>query len=244
MVFLYILAALLGILLLYLLFLTVCALAVRRGSEYDRDSRFYRAVLTGVDRMLLLLMGIRLHVSGTEKLPVGQKIVFVSNHRSNIDPIVQWAALREWKPAFLSKAENFRIPIIGRLILKCCFMPIDRENARNALKTIRRAAALVKADEVSIGVYPEGTRSKTGALLPFHNGVFKIAQLADAPLAVLAMRGTEQTRVNFPLRRTHVFIEVLEVLPAESLRHRRTEEIGTEVAQRITAALSAHSPSD
>lgn len=229
MIFWYILLGLLGVVLLYALFLTGCALAVHPTREYDRDSRFYRRVLSSVADVVLFFAGVRLHVSGLEKLPQGERFVFVSNHRSNFDPIVQWAALRRFAPTFLSKEENFNIPVIGRLIRPCCFMVIDRENPRNAIKTIRRAAALVSAGEVSVGVYPEGTRSKTGELLPFHNGVFKIAQSAQSPLVVLAMSGTENVKRNFPLCRTDVYLEVVEVLSGEAIKHRRTEEIGAEV---------------
>lgn len=242
MIIFYIFLGLIGAVALYALFLTVCALAVHPTREYDRDSRFYRRVLSGVADVVLFFAGVRLHVTGKEKLPRDERFVFVSNHRSNFDPIVQWVALRRFSPTFLSKGENFNIPVIGRLIRPCCFMVIDRENPRNAIKTIRRAAALVEAGEVSVGVYPEGTRSKTGELLPFHNGVFKIAQNAQAPLAVLALSGTETIKKNFPWRRTDVFLTVIEVLPGETIRHRRTEDIGAEVFREINAALGAHPP--
>ena len=104
--------------------------------------------------------------------------MFVGNHRSNFDPIIEWLVLKPWDIAFISKGENFKIPFFGRIIRKCCFMPIDRENPRKALRTINKASDLLQSGEVSIGVYPEGTRSKTGELLPFHDGVFHIAKKA------------------------------------------------------------------
>lgn len=67
-------------------------------------------------------------------------------------------------------------------------MAIDRENPRNALLTIEKAAKLIESDEVSIGIYPEGTRSKECVLLPFHNGVFKIAQKASVPIVVASIQ--------------------------------------------------------
>lgn len=63
--------------------------------------------------------------------------------------------MKERNLAFVSKAENFQIPIFGRIIRRCCFMAIDRENPRNALLTIEKAAKLIASDEVSIGIYPE-----------------------------------------------------------------------------------------
>ena len=172
-IILWILAALLGLCLLYVLFLTVCALLVDTKKEYEHDSPFYRRLLYG-----------HIHVDGMEKLPKDGRFLLVCNHRSNFDPILTWQVMKERNLAFVSKAENFRIPIFGRIIRRCCFMAIDRENPRNALLTIEKAAKLIASDEVSIGIYPEGTRSKECVLLPFHNGVFKIAQKASVPIVV------------------------------------------------------------
>lgn len=122
--------------------------------------------------------------------------MFVGNHRSNFDPIIEWLVLKPWDIAFISKGENFKIPFFGRIIRKCCFMPIDRENPRKALRTINKASDLLQSGEVSIGVYPEGTRSKTGELLPFHDGVFHIAKKAGTPIVVMSIRGTEQIHKN------------------------------------------------
>ena len=115
-------------------------------------------------------------------------------------------------------------------------MAIDRENPRNALKTILKAAELLKKDEVSIGVYPEGTRSKECKLLPFHNGVFKIAQKANADIVVLAVSGTEQIHKNYPFHHTDVYLDVLEVLSADTVKSSKTDALG----ERIRAELENH----
>ena len=112
-------------------------------------------------------------------------------------------------------------------------MPIDRENPRNAIVTINRAAKLLKKQEVSVGIYPEGTRSKSGELLPFHNGVFKIAQKANAPIAVLSVNGTERIAKNIPFRKTDVYLDVLEVIPAEDVAATKTEILGQRVREKL-----------
>ena len=226
----YILWGLLALLGLYVLFLGVCALLVDPGKVYDKNSRFYRFLLDSATAAAMKLLRIRVHVSGIEKIPKDTKLLFVSNHRSNFDPIITWYALKKWEIAFVSKPENFKIPFFGRIIRKCCFMPIDRENPRNAIVTINRAAKLLKKQEVSIGVYPEGTRSKTCELLPFHNGVFKIAQKAAAPIVVLSITGTEKIAKAAPFRRSDVYLDVLEVFA--NIKETKTELIGT-VARRL-----------
>ena len=237
MIILYILAGLLALVLLYILFLFICALAADPHKEYEDHSRFYRRLLNGATAAGMKLLRIHVHVTGLDKIPSDRKPVFVCNHRSNFDPIVTWYALKKWDIAFISKASNFKIPIFGRLIRKCCFMAIDRENPRNAIKTIQKAAGLLRKGEVSVGVYPEGTRSKTGELLPFHNGVFKIAQKAQAPVVVLSISGTEKIHKNYPFRASHVYLDVVEVMDAEEIVHKKTEEIGgaarTAIADRL-----------
>lgn len=221
------------VLVAYILLLILCSLLVNTKREYGRDSKFFRWLLNSATAAMIKLLRIRVHITGMEKLPPEQKLLFAGNHLSNFDPILSWYAFRKWQPAFVSKPENFKTPIFGRIIRKCCFMPIDRENPRNAIVTINRAAKLLKKQEVSIGVYPEGTRSKSGELLPFHNGVFKIAQKASAPIAVLSVNGTEHISKNIPLRKTDVYLDILEVIPAEEVMSSKTEILG----QRLREAL-------
>lgn len=232
MILLYVL---LGAVALYILFLAACSLAVNPKKEYEEHSSFYRALLNGVTVIALWIMRVRVHVSGVQKLPADTRVLFVSNHRSNFDPIVTWHALKKWNIAFISKAGNFKIPIFGRLIRRCCFMVIDRENPRNAIKTIQKAARIIDKGEASVGVYPEGTRNRTleQELLPFHNGVFKVAQKAGAPIAVLTVCGTEKIHKNYPLRASHVYVDVVDVIPAERAAQMRTEVIGQEVRTKI-----------
>jgi len=229
MILRYVVFALLALLLMYLLILNVCCLLVNPGKEYDKHSPFYRFLLNSATAMAMKLLRIRVHISGMEKIPKNTKALFVSNHRSNFDPIITWYALRKWKIAFISKPSNFKIPFFGRIIRKCCFMPIDRENPKNAIVTVNKAAKLLKKQEVSIGIYPEGTRSKHGQLLPFHNGVFKIAQKAEASIVVLCVTGTEGVSKRTPFRRTDVYLDVLEVFSAQGIKETKTAMIGTAV---------------
>jgi len=233
LILLYILGVLLALLLLYILFLGICCLLVDPSKEYEKNSPFYRFLLDSATAAAMKLLRIRVHVSGIETIPKDTKVLFVSNHRSNFDPLITWYALKKWKIAFVSKPENFKVPFFGRIIRKCCFLPIDRENPRKAIVTINKAAKLLKKQEVSIGIYPEGTRSKTRRLLPFHNGVFKIAQKAEAPIAVLSITGTEQISKKTPFQPTDVYLDVLEVFPTQGVKETKTEMIGTAVRHLI-----------
>lgn len=228
---------LLALLLVYILLLAVSALAVNRRREYEKHSRFYRALLNSATRLCVWLLGIEVRIEGTEKLPERGKFLLVGNHRSNFDPILTWYALKEYDLAYLSKAENFRIPIFGRIIRRCCFLPIDREDPRMAIVTIQKAAKLLARGEVCVGVYPEGTRSRDGTLLPFHNGVFKIAQKAGAPVVVAAIEGTELIRKNCFRRRSVVRLTITDVIQAGTVCTSRTAEIGARVRTGLHKAL-------
>ena len=132
--------------------------------------------------------------------------------------MVQWWVLRRWPLAFVSKPSNMRKFVIGPFVRRCCFLPIDRENARNALTTINAAANLIRAHECSFAIYPEGTRSKSGELLPWHAGSLKIAQKANVPIVVGTVEGTERIARNVPWRRSHVYVRIREVIPAETVK--------------------------
>lgn len=237
MIILYILGALLAVLILYFLFLGVCALLVSPDKIYEKNSPFYRFLLESATAVAIKLLRIRVHISGIEKIPKDEKVLFVCNHRSNYDPLITWCALNKWKIAFVSKPENFKVPFFGRIIRKCCFLPIDRENPRKAIVTINKAAKLLKKQEVSVGVYPEGTRSKNCRLLPFHNGVFKIAQKAEVPIVVLSITGTEKISKRTPFQHTDVYLDVLEVFPSENIKELKTEMIGMMVRQLIMTKI-------
>lgn len=237
-IFLWAFALLLGGCVLYVLFLWLASMAVDTEREYTQDSPFYRRLLYSATAIVIRLLHIHIETKGVEKLPEQGRFLLVCNHRSNFDPILTWQILREYKMAFVSKAENFQIPIFGRFIRRCCFLAIDRENPRNAMLTIQKAADLLKNDTVNVAIYPEGTRSKNCVLLPFHNGVFKIAQKAEVPIVVAAIQGTEEIHKNWYRRGTRVHFEVLETIPAQFVTENRTAAIGQRVREDLEAGLT------
>ena len=232
-VVLWILGVILGLALLYFIIPGFFALFVNPKKEYKKDSRLYRFLLNVASGIGIWVMRVKVRVNGTEKLPHGQKLLFVGNHRSNFDPIITWYALRDWNISYISKSGNFKIPIFGRIIRRCCFMAIDRESPKKAINTINQASELLKEQEVSIGVYPEGTRSKNGVLLPFHSGVMRIAQKANASIAVVVLKGTEKIHKNYPFHRTYVEMTIAEVIPAEQVCSTRSAELGDKVRDII-----------
>lgn len=231
-ILLYTALGLLGAFFLLVLFILCVALAVDPKKEYENDSRFYRGMIRLITALIVFFCHIRVHATGAEKLP-DEPFLLVCNHRSNFDPILTWWAYSKPRFIFISKESNLRIPFFGRYVHRVRFLPIDREDPRKAMTTIRRAAELMAQDGVCVGVYPEGTRSKTGELLPFHAGVFKIAQKAGAPVVVTAIRGVENVHRNAPWRATDVWLDVLEVIPAETVKAQRSTALSDYVRERM-----------
>ena len=231
MIALWILLGIAGIIVLYLLFLGVCALFVKK-KYYVKNSRFYRRLLVFNTRIALWLCGVKYKVHGEQKLQGIGRFLFVCNHRSNLDPLILWVLLDKYDIAFLSKIENFRIPFFGRFIRKCCFMDIDRKNPRNAIKTLRASSELLKANEVSIGVYPEGTRSKSKEMLKFHDGVLKIAQFANVPVVVATVRGTEKFAKRKLFQKTKVDLDILEIISIDKVRESASHDLA-DLAKKV-----------
>ena len=236
-VFLIILGSVFGAIVLFVLWYTVSAYIIDPKKEYSRNNRYYRFMLNVGTWLGIHGARIKMHVTGREKLPEGRFLI-VSNHRSNFDPIVTWYAFKKQNLAFLSKEKNFHIPWFGRIIRRCCFLEIDREDPRKAIRTIKRAAQFILDDQVSVGVYPEGTRSKTGELLPFHNGVFMIAQKAHVPVVVAVLRHTEDVQKNYPKHKTDVYLDVIDVIDADFVMSVKTDLIGERVRTDLENALA------
>ena len=92
-----ILISLVILILLPFLFLFICGLFVDAKKQYDRDSRFFRGLLDGSTTVILWCLGVRYNIVGEEKFPAEGNFLFISNHRSNYDPIVQWTVFKRYK---------------------------------------------------------------------------------------------------------------------------------------------------
>ncbi|MEE1017363.1 MAG: 1-acyl-sn-glycerol-3-phosphate acyltransferase [Ruminococcus sp.] len=220
----------------YFLLIAVSSLFVDMNREYDRDSKYFRWLLNSSTAVAVKLIRIHIKVTGKENLPKG-RFLLVCNHRSKFDPILSWHIFAKENLSFISKPENFKVPIYGRIIHRCCFMPIDRENPRNAIKTVKRASKLITDDVASVAVYPEGTRNYGKGLLPFHNAMFKIAQKANVPVVVMTVKGTFEIQKNFPLHKSVVNMDVVGVIPVETVKSFKTNELGDMAAEMMTKRL-------
>lgn len=221
----------------WVLFVWLLSLTVDLSRPEREDHPAYRRIALSIVGVLCRFGRLRIRTKGMERLPAG-RFLLVGNHRSNYDPIATLWALRRRgvDVAFITKPENMKIPLVPVIHL-ANFLVIDREDPRKAVVTIRAAAELLKNRVVNVGVYPEGTRSKTGQMLPFHDAVFKIAQRGGAPIVVAAISGTEHIWDNLPWRRTDVTIDLCASIGAEEVKASTTRDLGEKVRTILDQAL-------
>ena len=204
----------------------------------ETDNGFYRAVMYLYVDALITLFRAKVHMEGLEKTPGDGRFLLVCNHQHMADVGILLSCFKRSKLAFISKKENQKLPVIGKFMHRTSSQPLDREDDRQALKVILKCIQMVKNDEVSVAVFPEGTRSKSGKLLPFRNGAFKIAQKANVPIVVCTINGTGSLFRNMKkLKATHIDLHLVGVLQPEELKGRTTAEIGQRVYEMMIEDL-------
>ena len=226
--------AFLGLLLLHVLVLALASLFVDKKNPNPKFFPFYRKLIILSVGPMLQAGRVRVELVGAEKLPAGG-FLLVGNHRSDFDPITAMWALRKWGLTFVTKKENVDIPVGGRIIVGSGCLSLDRSDDKQGLMVIRQAVRRIRAGD-AIGIYPEGTRSKTGELLPFRVGCFKAAQWAKCPLVVLKVENSELVEKNFLRRKTTVRLTVKAVLPYDEIADMGTAEIGERVRNILLEA--------
>lgn len=220
----------LALVLLFLLVILVSCLFVDPKKQLDKPSGYFRFLLHKFCRLALAMGGVHVNVTGLDRLPKEGRFLLVSNHRFAFDPLVFYAVMPQAELAFLSKKENFSIFIVAQIMRKVLCLSVDRDNDRESLKSILKAIQFIKDDKASIAAFPEGKTNRTeDALLPFRNGVFKIAQKANVPIVVCSLVNSCAILKNMFRKHTEVWLDVLRVVPAEDLVGKTTIEIGEHV---------------
>ena len=212
--------------LVVLIFLFIYSIVLKHSKAPDEPNKFYLWMLRQNDSLLMTVLRVKIVVRGEELFPKDRRFLIVTNHRSNFDQMVMIKALKESPMIYISKPGNFKMPIAGPFIKAAGFIPINREDPKEGVKSILKAVDLIKEDKASIAISPEGTRNKTEEiLLPFHPGSFQAAVKSECPLVIACLNGTAQIHKRAPWRRSTVYFTVLKTVYPEEYREMTTRDL-------------------
>jgi 1-acyl-sn-glycerol-3-phosphate acyltransferase len=203
----------------------------------SKETLFRSGQLCGV--WTLRIAGVTARAEGLENIPAGT-CLFVANHASNTDPPAIVGVIPR-RVALLLKKSLLSIPIIGPAFRMGDFVPIDRENAEDALSSISLAVQRAKTG-LSFLAFPEGTRSRDGRLQPFKQGVFRMAIQAGIPLVPVACAGAHRIlpRDKFGIKPGQMVVRFCP--PIETAAYQPAQK--SELARRVHSAIAAALPPD
>ena len=169
-------------------------------------------------RALLWLGGCRVEIEGAEYLTDGEPRIIVSNHQSWFD-VFAITAHMPVRVRFATKAELGRFPIFGRAWKGCGHISIDRSDRQSAIAALAEAGRRVQEQSITIVMFAEGTRSRSGKLQPFKKGAFVLAIQGGLPVVPVAVLGTHEImpKGTLRVRPGPIVIRVGEPIPSEGL---------------------------
>lgn len=185
----------------------------------------------------LTLVGIRYRVIGRENIP-REAVVFCSNHESNVDPPVLFQALHR-RLHILYKAELRKFPIMKTVFDIGGFVPVDRADREKSMASIMRGSESLRSGN-SFLIFPEGTRSRDGQLLPFKKGGFIMALQAQAPIVPVAVQGGRNAmrKGSAVVRPVTVTVRIGEPIPTAGLTFSERDELIERVRREVQNLLS------
>jgi 1-acyl-sn-glycerol-3-phosphate acyltransferase len=134
-------------------------------------------------------LGIRIRVEGLENIP-SAACLFVSNHASNLDPLVYFPAIPR-RISVLLKEQLMRIPILSIAMRKAKFVPVDRSDRESAGASFELVVRYLR-EGLSFAIFAEGTRSPDGRMRPFKRGAVLMALQAGVPIVPVSIAGTQR----------------------------------------------------
>jgi 1-acyl-sn-glycerol-3-phosphate acyltransferase len=216
-------------------FTLVCSLLTLFLSLFGADCTHRFASFWG--KGALLFAGIQIEIEGREHLPSSGPALFMANHTSSFDIPTLYAGL-PMQFRWLAKQELFDIPFFGTAMRRVGYIPIDRRDRKKSLQSLKEAAERIRSG-TSVVIFPEGTRSDDGKLLPFKRGGFSLALQSGAPIVPVVILGSRNITPKGSLRVTagKVSIRFLAPISTHNLNSDEQESLSDRVHAAIDAAL-------
>lgn len=177
----------------------------------------------------------RFRISGVLPANPRNPYVVVSNHESFVDILL--ISHLPWEMKWLSKVEILRIPVLGWDMWLAGDVPVERGTARSAVKAMRRCERILK-QQVSVIIFPEGTRTSSEEMLPFKDGAFRLAIEAGVPILPLAVSGTAGAlpKHGWRVGWSNAEVQVLDPVETRGLGPRDVVALKERVRERIARA--------
>jgi 1-acyl-sn-glycerol-3-phosphate acyltransferase len=236
MPFLYAVRSIIAYLLIILYILVAAPPALFIGRVLGWKRGVYALGHMGVG-LALALCGIRYRVTGRENIPHGTAVVFCANHESNVDPPVLFRALHPLLH-ILYKAELRNVPVMRTVFDVGGFVAVDRRDREQAMRSLEQGAASLRAGNPFL-IFPEGTRSRTGQLLPFKKGGFVMAIKAGVPVVPVAIAGGRNAmrKGSAFVRPVHVSVRIGRPVPTAGLSLDDRDELVERVRAEVRTLL-------
>ncbi|MFQ5788922.1 MAG: lysophospholipid acyltransferase family protein [Acidobacteriota bacterium] len=188
-------------------------------------------------RIGFALARIRIVVQGREKLPPDPHFIYMMNHASNLDVPAVFLHLPGEVRA-LGKKELFQLPVLSTAMRLGGFVPVDRSNREAAVASVQKATELAR-EGASFLIAPEGTRSRSGHLLPFKKGGFYMAIDSGVPILPITVRGAYELMPpgSYKIPRGVIEVTFHEPVLTRGLRHQDRGWLMDEVRRRMEKAL-------
>ena len=206
---------------LYTIVVSVLALI---SAIIDRSFSLYFILSRVFSKGILLIGGVKLKVTGYENFDNNKTYVFVSNHSSQFDiPALQFSVPQKFSIVY--KKELGKIPLFGWQMRLGPYIMIDRKNVESALESIERAKKMMSDKNISVLLFAEGTRSKTGEVQPFKRGAFYLASRVGFPIVPVSVSGTEKIlpKGKLKIKSGTIYIHFDKPIPTENIANRKEE---------------------
>ena len=195
-------------------------------------------IVQGAFKIVRFLSGAKTTVIGLERIPKDEPVLFVGNHQSYFDIIISYSLMPRLT-GYVAKKEIEKIPLLRTWMkyLYCLFL--DRDDIREGMKTIVQGIEYIKND-ISIAIFPEGTTSKDGVLLPFHEGSLKFAEKSGCKIVPMVQNNTRFLwEMQKPkIRKTHTVLEFCEPIDVKELSKEERKHLGSHIKQIIEAVYT------
>ncbi len=208
------------------------------GSNRKRPERCDRIARKWA-RAIIWASGSKVRVEGLERLPKDRAQILVSNHQSWFD-VFALAAYLPVKFRFVAKQELGAIPLFGLAWKSCGHISVDRSDRSAAISSLEKARQRIRGENLTVVMFPEGTRSMDGSLLPFKRGAFVLALQVEVPVVPVAVCGTGEVmpKGRWRVRPGEILIKVGDPIDSEKFSFKDRAHL-TNVAQEVIGELKA-----